>query len=106
MDQEVWELEVDRDIGEWLSKRDKNLPNELHELIVSRGWENEGKISDKPDQEGKREGVAAIILATAALVKALTPIITTFIRERFPNGTVTEHRRPGGKRVLRASRGE
>jgi len=105
MDQEEWELEVDRDIGEWLSQSDRNLATELDDFIVDKGWENQGKISEGPGREGDRE-VATIILATAALVKALNPILIALIRERFPNGRVTEHRRPGGKHVLRVTKGE
>ena len=104
MDQEEWELEVDRDIALWFSQSDSHLEKELEDFIKRRQLDGEVTISHVSRQQGERE-IVALIVATAALVHELSPIIVEIIRRRFPKATVKEGHR-GGKRVLTVSKDE
>jgi hypothetical protein len=97
MESETWEVEVALEIVQWLGENQTNLASEIVSLADRRGLE----IDVLPGSaDSGRKDVATILFASAAVIKALNPLILAIIKRRFPDAVVTDGKK-GGKRTLR-----
>jgi len=93
MQEEHWDIEVDSAIREWLAQNRSNLAAEITKLAGPRDLDVQ--VLPAAGDTGRKE-IAAVLLATAAVIKALNPIILAMIKVRFPNAAIREEK--GGRR--------
>jgi hypothetical protein len=98
---ERWEIEVTPEVAEWLGGNQSNLAAEINSLADRRGLDVQ--VLPSGGGPGQRD-VAAVLLATAAVIKALTPIVLALIKTRFPNAVVEEDHSGRRKKLIMASR--
>ncbi len=97
MESECLEVEVDSVIAQWLGESQTNLAFEIASLADRRGLDLD--VSPASGDSGRKD-VAMILFASAAVIKALNPLIMAVIKARFPKAVAVEGKK-GGKTTLR-----
>jgi hypothetical protein len=92
-----WEVEVAPEVSQWLGDNQTNLAAEIVSLADRRGLD----VDVLPGSaDSGRKDIAMILFASAAVIKALKPLIPAVIKTRFPEAVVIDGTK-GGKRTLR-----
>jgi hypothetical protein len=87
MEAERWDVEVQPEIDQWLVENRTNLVAEITSLADRRGLEVE--VLPAASQPGTKE-IAMILFGSAAVIRALSPLILTVIKASFPQAVIIQ----------------